>query len=208
MQTSTSKFSFLFVLWDNLAKIKSYFALTNNYSYLFFMYHKIIKNFSFYSIPLRNGGGMVAQARNHKIPNFPFNAFQLVSPKKRQLTPSHMLSHKQVFSTGTYQWMKAKFVDFVDDHKKLLIALCQTQDSLLSGFLQGSELGPVSGSVSISNLQNWTEDTLKSAGHQKPTLQVCWITGLELKIIQSNQRSGQKNNGTLVRGKCNFLYFV
>lgn len=77
----------LFVLWDHLAKIKSYFAHTNNKSYLFLMHHQIIKNFSFYSIPLRNSGENVAQARNHKIPNFPFMLPSLYYQRKGSWLP-------------------------------------------------------------------------------------------------------------------------
>lgn len=80
---------------------------------------------------------------------------------------------------------KAKFI-YCMSPPKLLTAHYQNQKCVLSGLLQGSELGLVSGTVFISNLHNRTEDTPKSADHQDLILQVCWITGLELKIILSN----------------------
>lgn len=82
--------------------------------------------------------------------------------------------------------MKAKFVDYMTLQKKLLIAHYQKRKGVLSGFLQESDLGLVSGSIFISNLHNWTEDMLKSADDQELTLQVCWVTGLELNFILSN----------------------
>lgn len=46
------------------------------------MHHQIIKNFNFYSTPLRNSGEKIAQARNQEIPHSRFMLSSLYYQRK------------------------------------------------------------------------------------------------------------------------------
>jgi len=51
------------------------------------MHHQIIKNLSFYSIPLINSGEKIAQARNQEIPNSSFTLSSLYYQRKGRWLP-------------------------------------------------------------------------------------------------------------------------